>query len=161
MTRQLIEQYADGAEKLSLAIRGLTRDDLLCPPDAQWNAGKWSIQQVVIHVADAELVYADRMKWVISEDNVPLPGFDQEKWAAALRYDDQSAEDACKLVELTRRQMANVLRKLPENVLNRTGIHSERGNVKAIDLVGYMVEHLDHHVHFIHQKRARMGKEMW
>ena len=159
--RELIEQYADGAEKLSLAIRGLTSEDLLCPPDPTWKLGKWSIQQIVIHVADTEQVYADRIKWVISEDNAPLPGFDQEKWAAALRYEDQVAEDACKLVELTRRQMSNVLRKLPDSVLNRTGVHSERGAVKAIDLVGYMVEHLDHHAHFIHQKRAKMGKEMW
>jgi uncharacterized damage-inducible protein DinB len=161
MKRELIEQYADGAEKLSLAIRGLTPQDMVCAPDPQWNAGKWSIQQVVIHVADCEQVYADRMKWVISEDNPPLPGFDQEKWAAALLYEEQSAQEAAKLVELTRKQMASVLRKLPDDALARVGQHSERGAVKVIDLVQYMATHLDHHVNFIHQKRAKMGKEMW
>ena len=161
MDRELIEQYAAGAEKLSLAIRGLTAQDLRCPTDPKWNAGKWSINQVVNHVADCEQVYADRMKWAISEDNPPLPGFDQDKWAAALHYDDQSAEDAAKLVELTRKQMSTILRKLPDNVLNRTGHHSERGPMKVIDLLQYMVTHLDHHIQFIHAKRAAMGKEMW
>ena|SRR5436190_1689402 len=161
MSRDLIEQYAVGAEKLSLAIRGLTSEDLLCPPNPQWDAGKWSIQQVVMHVADCEQVYADRMKWVISEDNPPLPGFDQEKWAENLHYEEQSAQNAVKLVELTRAQMATVLRKLPDNALSRAGQHSERGPVKVSDLIQYMVEHLEHHVKFIHAKRAKMGKEMW
>jgi uncharacterized damage-inducible protein DinB len=161
MSRDLIEQYAAGAEKLALSIRGLTREDLISPPDPAWNAGKWSIQQVVIHVADCEQVYADRMKWAISEENPPLPGFDQEKWAAALHYHEQSAEIATKIVELTRMQMSAILRKLPESALNRAGQHSERGAVKVVDLVRYMVEHLDHHVNFVHNKRAKMGKEMW
>ena len=161
MSRELIEQYAAGAEKLSLAIRGLMEEDLLCPPDPQWDAGKWSIQQVVMHVADCEQVYADRMKWVISEDNPPLPGFDQEKWAVALHYDEQSAQNAVKLVELTRAQMATVLRALPDKALSRVGQHSERGPVKVSDLLKYMVSHLEHHVKFIHAKRAKMGKEMW
>ena len=161
MDRDLIEQYARGEEKLLLAIRGLTREDLVAPPDPDWNAGKWSIQQVVIHVADTEQVYADRMKWVISEDNAPLTGFDQDKWAAALHYHDQSAEDAARIVELTRKQMSAILRKLPDKALMRAGQHSERGAMSVLDLVKYMVDHLERHVGFIHKKRAKMGKEMW
>jgi uncharacterized damage-inducible protein DinB len=160
-SRELVEQYANGAEKLALAIRGLTREDLLAVPDAGAGVGKWSIQQVLIHLADSDTVYADRMKWVISEDNPPLPGFDQEKWAAALHYNEQPADDAMKLIELTRRQMSTILRALPETTFNRTGEHNERGRITLRDLVRYMVEHLDHHVKFIHAKRAKMGKEMW
>jgi len=58
-SRELVEQYAAGTEKLALAIRGLTREDLLAVPDAGANVGKWSIQQVLIHLADSEQVYAD------------------------------------------------------------------------------------------------------
>jgi len=160
-SRELVEQYAAGTEKLALAIRGLTREDLLAVPDSGANAGKWSIQQVLIHLADSEQVYADRLKWVIAEDNPPLPGFDQDKWAAALHYDDQSGTDALKLIELTRSQTAAILRKLPDKAFDRTGQHSERGKMKLNDLLRYVTEHLEHHVKFIHAKRARMGKEMW
>ena len=160
-SRELLEQYAAGAEKLALAIRGLTREDLLAVPDPSSGVGKWSIQQVLRHLADTDTVYADRMKWVISEENPPLPGFDQEKWATALRYADQSGEDAMKLIELTRRQMSTILRGLPDASFERAGQHSERGRVTLRDLLRYMVEHLEHHVKFIHSKRARMGKEMW
>ena len=161
MSRERIEQYAAGAEKLSLAIRGLTREDLLAVPEPGANVGKWSIQQILIHLADSEQVYADRMKWVIAEDDAPLPGFDQDKWAAALHYADQSGEDAVKLIELVRSQMTSVLRKLPPAAFARTGHHSERGKMSLQDLLGYVSDHLDHHVRFIHAKRAKMGKEMW
>ena len=160
---ELIEHYAHGGEKLSMAIRGLTREDMLWRPDEAEakQIGKWSIQEVVLHVADTEQVYADRMKWVISEDNPLLPGFDQDKWTTALHYDEQSAHDAAKLVELTRKQMGAVLRKLSPTALARTGQHSERGTVSVLDLARYMVDHLERHASFIHKKRAKMGKEMW
>jgi uncharacterized damage-inducible protein DinB len=161
MARELVEQYAGGGEKLSMAIRGLTRGDLLAVPDADAGVGKWSIQQLLIHLADAEQVYADRMKWVIAEDNPPLPGFDQDKWAAALHYHDQSGEDAVRLIELTRKQMSTILRKLPDAAFARTGEHSERGRMKLGDLLRYVTDHLEHHLKFIHAKRAKMGKEMW
>jgi len=54
-----------------------------------------------------------------------------------------------------------VLRALPDKAFDRVGQHSERGAVKLSDLLGYVTNHLDHHVKFIHAKRARMGKEMW
>ena len=161
MSRDLVEQYAAGAEKLALAIRGLTREDLLVVPDPGAAVGKWSIQQLVIHVMDAEMVYAARLRWVIAEDNPPLPGFDQDKWMAGLFYEDQSAENAIKLIDVTRAQTAAILRKLPDKAFDRTGQHSERGKMKLSDLLRYVTEHLEHHVKFIHAKRAKMGKEMW
>jgi hypothetical protein len=62
MDPKLIEKFAGGGEQLSLAIRGLTRDDLLAVPAPDANVGKWSIQQVVIHCMDSDLIAVDRIK---------------------------------------------------------------------------------------------------
>lgn len=161
MDRDLIDQYANGGDKLSLAIRGLTREDLLAVPDADANVGKWSIQQVVIHLCDCEQVHADRMKRVIAEDDPPLMAFDENKWVAALNYADQSAEDAVQLVTLLRKQLATTLRKLPDAAFARAGMHSETGRKTLEDLLRGTVNHFEHHLKFIHEKRAKMGKEMW
>ena len=161
MGRELIDDYFRGAEKVALAIRGLTREDLLCKPDPNANIGKWSIQEVVLHLADCDGVFADRMKRVLSEDNQQLLAFDENKWAASLAYDEQSAEDAATIFELTRKQMTTVLRAASDAQLARTGTHSERGKQTVLDILGYAVRHLDHHLKFIHAKRAAMGKEMW
>jgi hypothetical protein len=159
---ELVEHYSRGGEKLSLAIRGLTREDLLCPPPSDNpELGKWSIQQVVIHLADCEQVYADRIKRVIAEENATLLAFDENRWANRLAYDAQSSQDAATLVELTRRQLGCVLATLGEGAWQRSGTHSERGKLTLHALVDGAVKHFEHHLKFIHAKRAAMGKEMW
>ena len=161
MDRELIEHYAHGGEKLALAIRGLTREDLLCPPDAEWKLGAWSIQQIVIHCLDSELVSADRLKRMIAEDNPQLIGYDENRYVSTLFYDEQSAEQAVALIDANRKLLATVLRKLPESAWSRKGTHNERGVITVAGYLKSTVDHLEHHISFIHKKRARMGKEMW
>lgn len=161
MDDKLIEHYAAGGEKLSLAIRGLTREDLFALPPADANVGRWSIQQVVIHCMDSDLIATDRMKRMIAEDNPTLIGYDENKFVQNLFYPDQPVELALQVVDLNRKLFVNVLRKLPQSAWQRRGTHNERG---ATTVGGYLkstVEHLDHHLNFIHKKRAHMGKEMW
>jgi len=162
MNRDVIDHYAHGGEKLALAVRGLTKEDLLAPPPQdEPSVGKWTIQQVVLHLADCEGVFADRVKRLISEDNPTLLAFDENKWAAALHYAAQSAEDAVRQVELARKQLGAVLGQLPESAFQRSGTHSEAGKVTLEQVLKKANDHLEHHIKFIHAKRAKMGKEMW
>lgn len=161
MEHELIERYAAGGEKLSLAIRGLTREDLLAKPPADANVGKWTIQQVVVHCMDSELVSIDRLKRMIAEDNPTLIGYDENKFAANLFYDEQDAEVAADLVDRARKLFAVVLRRLPKDAWNRKGTHSERGELSVGGYLKAAADHLEHHIKFIHAKRAWMGKEMW
>ena len=158
--RTLIEKYATGVEHLEQAIRGLTRDDLMTPVKES-NAGKWTIQQVIIHVADSDQVLADRMKAIIAEDNPTLINVDETKWAQKLHYHDQSIEDAIQIMKLTRRQMSVVLRQLSDEAFERVGTHSVRGKITLATFVKAAADHLEHHLKFVHAKRAAMGKEMW
>lgn len=159
--KDLIDRYETGGEKLSLAIRGLTREDMLTVPDPAAKVGRWSIQQVVVHCMDSEMVCADRLKRMIAEDNPTLIGYDENKFVANLMYDEQPADDAVAMVELIRKTFAKVLRKLPPAAFDRTGTHNERGRLTVGGYLQSTVEHLDHHIKFIHDKRANMGKEMW
>ena len=161
MNSELIDHYAAGGEKLSLAIRGLTREDLLAVPAADANVGKWSIQQVVVHVMDSELICSDRLKRMIAEDNPTLIGYDENKFVRNLFYDEQPADQAVQIVDLNRKLFANVLRRLPAAALERKGTHNERGVITVAGYLRSTVDHLEHHLKFIHSKRAHMGKEMW
>jgi DinB superfamily len=159
--KELIDHYEHGGEKLALAIRGLTREDLLTVPDPAANVGRWSIQQVVIHTMDSELVSMDRLKRMIAEDNPTLIGYDENKFVANLFYDEQPADDAVRIVDCARKAFARVLRKLPDAAFARAGTHNERGRITVGSYLQAVVDHLEHHVKFIHDKRAHMGKEMW
>lgn len=157
MDRSFIDEYERGSEKLTMAIRGLKREDLLAIPVP----GTWSIQQIAIHLADSDQVIADRIKRVVAEDNPPLLAFDENKWVKNLAYDEQSADDAAKTMELVRKQLARVLRSLPDAAFDRRGNHSERGPMTLRQLVEGASKHLDHHLKFINDKREMLGKNMW
>jgi uncharacterized damage-inducible protein DinB len=152
----VIEQFEGGGEKLRQAIAGLSREDLLAFPVP----GTWSIQQIVIHLMDSELIGIDRMKRIIAEDNPLLIGYDETKFSQRLFYDQQSAEVAATMVDLARREFSKVLRKLPEEAFARAGIHNETGKVTLGEMVAKYVHHLDHHLRFVHEKRAKLGKAL-
>lgn len=152
-----IEHYAIGGHRLAESVRGLTPEDMTVPSEP----GTWSIGHLVIHVADAELALADRMKRVIAMPEPALLAWDENAFIASLSYDAQSVEDAVALVELTRRQMTRILKRLPEAAFARTGVHNEAGKMTLADLIKKANGHLDHHLKFVADKRERLGKLMW
>jgi uncharacterized damage-inducible protein DinB len=161
MSDSIIDHYEAAAEKVALAIRNLTPEDMLCVPDATANVGKWSIQQVVIHLADAEAAFADRIRRMIAEENPILYAWNENLFAANLHYDQQCPQDAVDIIRLIRRQTSRILHAAGKPALSRKGNHSERGPMTVGEVVEMSTSHLNHHVKFIHDKRAQMGKEMW
>src|SRR5947209_11680906 len=121
----MIDDYLKGPAILRQAVAGMTREQLLARPVA----GKWSTLEVVCHLADFDPILADRMKRVIAEDRPPLLGADEQRFAAALAYHQRDLEEELALIEQTRSQMARILRTLPEEALQRVGVHNERGEL--------------------------------
>lgn len=150
----LLDSYTSRADNLSKSIAGLSREDLLAFPVP----GTWSIQQIVLHLVDSDLILADRMKRVIAEDNPLIIGFSETKFAARLHYHDQDAAIAADIFAKNRRLMSGLLARLPESDFQRTGIHNERGKLTLTDLVKNAADHLVHHLKFIHEKRRLLGK---
>jgi uncharacterized damage-inducible protein DinB len=154
MDRSIIDQYEKGGEKLRQAVAGMSDQDLRAKPIP----GKWSTHEVVIHLADAEAAFADRIRRVLAHDNPPLLGWDENQFFARLHYDAQSAPDAVQLIDLTRRQLSRILRTLDDADFDRAGEHNQRGRQTVQDLLKTAVQHLDHHLKFVAEKRAALKK---
>src|SRR5437870_10554891 len=107
----LSDDYLAGIQTLRRAVAGLTKEQVQARPVP----GKWSTLEVVCHIADFEPVYADRMKRVIAFDRPQLLGADEKGFAAALAYQDRDIEEELAVIETTRRQMARILKVLPES----------------------------------------------
>src|SRR5437764_3301468 len=120
---QLIVACLAGAGALRKAVAGMTREQLTARPVAD----KWSTLEVVCHLADFDPILADRMKRVVAEDKPTLLGADENRFLAALAYQDRDLEEELTIIERTRGQMARILRTLPAEAWQRAGIHSERG----------------------------------
>lgn len=150
---QLIDEYAQGADRIAEAIAGMTAEQL----DATPVAGKWSTRQVVCHIADFEPVYADRMKRVIAENEPTFFGGDPDVFAARLAYDRRDIEEELQLIAAVRRHMVRILRTLAEADFQRIGNHSEDGPISVETLLRRITGHIPHHVAFIKEKRKALG----
>ncbi len=149
----LVEEYLAGPALLRQAVAGLTRDQLVTRPIE----GKWSVLEVVAHLADFDPIMADRMKRIVAEETPTLVGADENRFHAALAYHERDLEEELRIIESTRSQMARILRTCDESVLQRVGQHTERGPISLEKMLGYGISHIPHHVAFIHAKRQALG----
>jgi hypothetical protein len=89
--------------------------------------GEWSVLECLAHLADSELVTSARYRWVLSETEPSLQGYDQNAWASALSY---SAADPASLLDffgVLRRANVALWRRTPATERTRVGLHAERG----------------------------------
>jgi hypothetical protein len=150
---QMIDAYLAGVGALRRAVAGMSRDQLAARPVA----GKWSTLEVLCHLADFDPILADRMKRIIAEERPTLIGADENRFAAALAYHDRDAQEELAIIENTRRQLARILRSLPESALQRVGVHNERGPLTLEKMLTTVTNHIPHHVKFIEEKRRALG----
>jgi hypothetical protein len=94
--------------------------------------GKWSIREVVQHLADSELVGGFRLRMVLSHDRPAIMGYDQDLWADRLRYSEADVRDAMEQFTVLRRANLRLWERLSPTDLTRVAVHSERGE-ESID----------------------------
>ena len=153
---QLIEKYLSGSQILRDATAGMTREQLVARPVP----GKWSTMEVVCHLADFEPIYADRMKRTVAEDTPAVMSANEQRYAAALYYQDRDLEEELDLIERIRRNQSRILRALPATAWQRACVYRYDGKEETRTLerlVTLMGNHIPHHVTFIHEKRRLLG----
>lgn len=150
---ELIDQYAAGPALVQQSTAGMKREQVLARPVPN----QWSTLQVVCHLADFEIVYADRLKRVIAENGPTLFGGDPDVFAAGLAYHQRELAEELALIEACRKQVTRILRTLKDADFARVGKHSEAGPLTLLQLLERVTGHVPHHVKFIQQKRQMLG----
>ena len=151
----LIGSCLDGPRLLRQAVAGMSRKQLLERPIP----GKWSTLEVVCHLADFEIVFADRIKRVIAENEPTLFGGDPDAFASRLAYHDRDLEEELCIIETIRGQVVRILRTLSPADFHRRGLHLEAGPLTLENLVQRLIGHVPHHVRFIEEKKAVMTRQ--
>lgn len=149
----LIARYQQGAAAPAHALRNLSPEHLTAFPIPD----TWSIQQVILHLMDSDLIASERMKRTIAMDRPLILGYDETLFTQRLHYHDQDPHAAAELFRLNRTMTAALLRTLPPEAWSREAIHSERGLETLEHLVRGYCDHLDHHLTFINAKRNALG----
>lgn len=89
--------------------------------------GKWSVIEVLQHLADTELVMGFRTRMTLSAHRPALQGYDQDRWAAQFHYREAPLEATLAQLAGVRGGNLRVWRALEPAELERVGLHAERG----------------------------------
>jgi hypothetical protein len=130
------------AAKLKKAITGLTPTQLKWRPQP----AKWSIAEIIAHLADAEIVASWRMRSVIGENGITIQPFDQDAWASAFKYQDRDARRSLEVFRTLRENNLIMLKEISKETWDNYGMHLERGKESIAHLARMFAGHDTNHV---------------
>ena len=88
---------------------------------------KWSIAEIVAHLADTELVGGYRIRAILGAPGTPILGFDQDAWVTALHYDKRDVGKALEQYRVLREVNLALYKTLTPQQWKQHGVHNERG----------------------------------
>ena len=129
-------------KKIERLIRPLNRLQLRKRPAP----GKWSIGEILAHLAETELVGGYRIRMILSKNGMPIQAFDQNVWARNSNYARQDPRRSLEVFRTLRTSNLALLKSLPRKKWNCYGIHAERGKESiarvAQMFAGHDINHL-------------------
>ena len=149
---QRILSYAEGqdaikvqratAGKLKKLIHGLTAKQMKWRPAP----AKWSIAEIVAHLADTEIAASWRMRSVIGENGVTTQPFDQDAWASVFQYQKWDARRSLEVFRVLRENNLALLKEIPREAWDNYGMHLERGKETVAHMARMFAGHDTNHV---------------
>ena len=140
--KEPLEVFESTPSAIAKTVRGLSDRQLQKSP----RAGKWSIAEIVSHLADGEIVLGYRIRKVLAEPGAKIESYDQNKWAKDLHYEKMDCRERLVLFTAVRKANVKLLKSLRPAEWKRYGIHAERGkeNIEKMLLLyaGHDMNHL-------------------
>ena len=147
MTAAELKKLLDAAEKspreIAASVSGLSEKVLRYKPAPN----KWSILEILAHLADMEILYAYRMRQMMADDKPVIAPINQDQWAARLGYLHESVPELLALYGLNRHHNLNLLRRLKPEDLGKSAFHPElQRTVSLAEYVQMMGKHGPNHL---------------
>src|SRR5262245_30459156 len=128
---------AEVLQKLVSLIEGLALEVILCRPISE----KWSIQELVAHLADDELVGGYRIRLILAAPGIAIQAFDQDTWSRTGRYDRTDVRFSLEMFSVLRKSNLTLLHALRVDEWDLVGVHAERGVESIRDIAMYYAGH--------------------
>jgi hypothetical protein len=132
-----LKVQATTAKQIQKLIKGVPKSRLTKRPAP----GKWSVVEILAHIADTEIVAGYRTRSILGNPGGPIPAFDQDKWADAENYAKQDPHKSLDVYRTLREANLRLLKSLKPEQWKHFGIHSERGEESVERLAQMMAGH--------------------
>ena len=136
--------------RLARLVKGVSRKRLSRRPAPD----KWSVTEILAHLADSEMVYGYRIRIILEAGAPPLQATDQDIWA---RFSDYASHDpalSLEAIRVGRERLVRLLKSLPRGSWDLYGVHSERGK-ETVTRVAQMLA--GHDLNHMAQIRERLS----
>jgi hypothetical protein len=158
MTEAEFKKHLDAAEKspkeIAAAVSGLPDKVLRYKP----SPNKWSILEILAHLADMEILYAYRIRQMLADKKPVIAPIDQDDWAHHLGYMESVPAELVALYGLNRHHNLRLLRRLRPGDLEKSAFHPEYNkNVTVAEMVERMGGHGANHLQQIEGLKRESG----
>jgi hypothetical protein len=125
---------ASSGKRLEKLIRGVPPKKLAARPAP----GKWCVNEILAHLADAEIAYSWRVRAIIGNPGCDIAAYDQDAWANSMNYAKRNAKQSLATYGAFRDSNVALLKSLRPEQRELYGIHSERGQ-ESVELLSSMM----------------------
>jgi hypothetical protein len=157
--QQPLKVQATTAKKIEKLLKGVPASKLRKRPAPD----KWSVTEIVTHLADAELVGAYRMRLILSTPGTPIAAYDQNVWVETGHYHKRDARKSLEQFRAIREGNLALLQTLTPEQWKHHGMHAERGEETIEHIVrmfaGHDVNHTKQIESIVASKRAKASKK--
>ncbi len=145
--QELLSRYNAGYDLLINQINQIPPQAIHFKPTPD----KWSINEIISHLADSEANGFVRAKKIIAESGAKITVYEQNSWAGTLFYKDMDYKDALELIRYLRKNLYQVLKKIDAETWHNYIFHPESGKITLLDWIQLYIDHIDVHVQQMHR----------
>lgn len=160
MAKETVEEYVarilasvEGKDSLSIlrstprVLRDLVKDVQLDRLTLRPGADKWSAGEILAHLAEAEIVFGYRTRFVLGSNGCVIQAFDQDVWAKNSHYERIDPLKSLEVFTQLRQFNIAFFEVLPPEMLEYYGMHQERGKETVEKMLRLIAGHDLNHIH--------------
>ena len=140
--KQPLAVQAATSKKLERLIMGVPTSKLRKRPVAE----KWSVREIVAHLADAEIVTGFRLRMILGAPGAFIAAYDQDSWVTSGHYDKRDPRKSVAQFRVVREANLALLNSLTREQWKHHGMHSERGQETIEHIVRMTAGHDMNHL---------------
>lgn len=148
--RVMLESFSRGPALLCAALRPLPKKMWLFQP----SSGRWSIHEIILHLADREVNSYSSFRGFIAEPHREFAEFDAVQWAGSLGYFHQSTREAIEIIRRLRKMTYQLAVALPPAVWLRPVTHARQVEVTLESWLHEQERHIPAYIDQIQQNYA-------
>jgi len=150
--RYILESFGRAPHLLSMTLRQFPKKMWLYKPAPD----RWSIHEIILHLADSEANSYVRSRRFIAEPGSAVFQIDAARWAGSLGYFHQSTHEALEVIRRLRKMTYQLLIALPDGVWFNTVDHARDNRITLEQWVQSEERHIPHHL-----EQMRTNHEIW